>query len=425
MRIALWFLALFGIAVAAALFAGNNPGSITLFWPPYRIDLSLNLFLVLMLGAFLTLHLAWRALSAFFAIPREARLWRLRQRERSMQLALLDAFSQLVAGRFVRARKAAESVLVQVRSLETGGDKLGYAARLRAVSHLLVAEAAHALQDRGAREQHCRIALEQASRGMAPETREGVQLRAARWALDDHDAPLALQLLDEMGQGAARRTLALRLRLKAARMARRTLEALETARLLAKHRALSETAAQGILRGLAIELIEGAHDPAQLHKAWAQLDVGERAMPDVAIQAAERLIALGGDQVLGRQWLLPTWELMQARAGVLSPQQCLNLVRALERGFASVTGAPDVDWLTRIESAQLKNPGDAVLQYLAGVTCMRLQLWGKARQLLTQSLTRLQDVGLRRDAWRLLAELAQQQGDAGAATQAWRNAAQA
>ena len=148
-------------------------------------------------------------------------------------------------------------------------------------------------------------------------------------------------------------------------------------------------------------------------------------MPDVAIQAAERLIALGGDQVLGRQWLLPTWELMQARAGVLSPQQCLNLVRALERGFASVTGAPDVDWLTRIESAQLKNPGDAVLQYLAGVTCMRLQLWGKARQLLTQSLTRLQDVGLRRDAWRLLAELAQQQGDADAATQAWRNAAQA
>ena len=425
MRIALWLLALFGIAVAAALFAGNNPGSITLFWPPYRIDLSLNLFMLLLLGAFLTLHLAWRALSAFFALPREARLWRLRQRERSMQLALLDAFSQLTAGRFVRARKAAESVLAQVQSLETGGDKLGYAARLRAVSHLLVAEAAHALQDRVAREQHYRMALEQASQGTVPETREGVQLRAASWALHDRDAPLALQFLDEMGQGAARRTLALRLRLKAARMARRTLAALETARLLAKHRALSETAAQGVLRGLAIELIDDAYDPAQLQKAWAQLDPGERVMPDVAIQAADRLLVLGGDHVLGRQWLLPVWDRMQERADALSQQQCVNLVRALERGFASVAGAPDVDWLTRIESAQLKNPGDAVLQYLAGVTCMRLQLWGKARQLLTQSLTRLQDTGLRRDAWRLLAELAQQHGDAAAATQAWRNAAQA
>ncbi len=425
MRVALWLLALFAIAVAAALFAGNNPGSITVFWPPYRVDLSLNLVLLLLLLGFLTLHMAWRALSALFAIPREARLWRLRQRERVMQLALLDAFSNLVAGRFVRAKKAAESVLVQVRSIESNGDKLGYAARLQAVSHLLSAEAAHSLQDRQARERHFRAALEQAAIGAAPETREGVQLRAARWALDDHDAPLALQLLDEMGQGPGRRTLALRMRLKAARMAQRTVAALETARLLAKHRALSPVAAEGVLRGLAIELIHGAHDPAQLQKAWEQLDATERALIDVATEAAARLLDLGGDPALSRQWLLPAWEHMVSRAGAVSSPQTVHLIRTLERGFASATGAPDPGWLARIESAQLRNPGDPVLQYLAGVTCMRLQLWGKANQLLTQALSRLQDTGLRRDAWRLVAELAQQNGDQDAATQAWRKAAQA
>ena len=68
-------------------------------------------------------------------------------------------------------------------------------------------------------------------------------------------------------------------------------------------------------------------------------------------------------------------------------------------------------------------PGDALLQYLAGVSCMRLQLWGKARQLLTHCLSRVPDAGLRSNAWRLLAELAQQQGDVDAATDAWRNAA--
>ena len=423
MRIALWLLALFGVAVAAALFAGDNPGSITLFWPPYRIDLSLNLVLLLLMGAFLTLHLALRALSALFAIPREARSWRLRQRERSMQSALLDAFSQLVAGRFVRARKASESVLVQLRSLEAGGDKLTYAGRLRSVAHLLAADAAHALQDRSARDQHYQLALEFSATSGAPETREGAHLRAARWALDDRDAVLALQLLDDMGQGAARRTLALRLRLKAARMARQPQGALETARLLSKHRALSQLAAAGVLRGLAIELLAGAHDPVQLQRAWAQLDPSERAMPDVAIHAAERLVTLGGDPVLGRQWLLPVWDAMQSRPDVLTPPQSVALVRALERGFGTSGGAPDPVWLTRIESVQLKNPGDPLLQYLAGVTCMRLQLWGKARQLLTQSLTRLQDTALRRDAWRLLAELAQQHGDTEAATQAWRNAA--
>ncbi|MBP6851673.1 MAG: heme biosynthesis protein HemY, partial [Rhodoferax sp.] len=259
MRVALWLLGLFAVAVAAALFAGNNPGSITVFWPPYRVDLSLNLVLVLLLLGFLTLHLAWRALSALFAIPREARLWRLRQRERSMQQSLLDAFSNLVAGRFVRAKKAAESVLVQVRAIEADGDKLGYAARLQAVSHLLAAEAAHALQDRAARDQHRQAALGKAGEGVVvPETREGVQLRAARWALDDRDAAAALQVLDELGQGAARRTLALRMRLKAARMDRRTVAALETARLLAKHRDLSPLAAEGVVRGLAIELLASA-----------------------------------------------------------------------------------------------------------------------------------------------------------------------
>ena len=425
MRVALWLLALFGIAVAAALFAGSNPGSITLFWPPYRIDLSLNLVLVLLVGAFFTLHLALRALTALFAIPREARLWRLRQRERALQLSLLDAFSNLAAGRFVRSKKAAESVLGQVQSIQADGDKLGYAARLKAVSHLLAAEAAHSLQDRAERELHYYAALEQASGAGATETREGVQMRASRWALDDREATMALQLLDEIGHGAARRTLALRLRLKAARMARRTLVALETARLLAKHRALSQTAAQGVLRGLAIELIHSAHDPAQLQKVWAQLDALEHAMPEVAIQAADRLLSVGGDPTLGQQWLLPVWEQMLAQPAAFGAQQSVDLVRALERGFSSASGAPDAAWLSRIESAQMRQPGDAVLQYLAGVTCMRLQLWGKARQLLTQSLTRLHDTGLRRDAWRLLAELAQQQGDADSATQAWRNAAQA
>ncbi len=425
MRISLWLLFLFGAAVAAALFAGSNPGSLTLFWPPYRIDLSLNLFLALIVAAFLILHLALRALSALFAIPSAARTWRQRQRERGMQLSLLDAYSQLVAGRFVRAKKAAETVLAQVHGLSASGEHLVYSSRLLSVAHLLAAEAAHSLQDRGAREIHYRAALEFAANGVTPEAGEGARLRAARWALDDRDAAGALQRLDEVGQGAARRTLALRLRLKAARMAGRTVMALETARLLAKHHALSQTAARSVLGGLAVELIGSAHDPAQLLQAWAMLEPTEQAMPDVAIAAAQRLLVLGGSAAVGRQWLLPVWERMLDQPTGLGQHQCVNLVRALDAGFASsAESLLDSDWLTRIESAQLSHPGDAVLQYLAGVTCMRLQLWGKARQLLQQSLQRLQDGDLRREAWRHLAELALVHDDAQGATEAWRNAAQ-
>jgi len=77
MRAALWFLALFGIAVAIALFAGNNQGTITIFWPPYRVDLSLNLVLLTLTLLFVILHVALRALSALFAIPGHARRWRI------------------------------------------------------------------------------------------------------------------------------------------------------------------------------------------------------------------------------------------------------------------------------------------------------------------------------------------------------------
>ena len=148
-------------------------------------------------------------------------------------------------------------------------------------------------------------------------------------------------------------------------------------------------------------------------------------MPDVASMAAVRLLTLGGDPATSRLWLLPVWEQMLAQPGGLGQQQSVELVRALELGFAKDPHALEGEWLTRIESAQLSHPGDAVLQYLAGVTCMRLQLWGKARQLLQQSLVRMLDAGLRRDAWRQLAEMASQRGDAEAAPAAWRSAAQA
>ena len=64
MRVALWFLGLFGTAVALALFAGNNQGTVTLFWPPYRLDLSLNLVVLLLIVLLLFIHLALRALAA-------------------------------------------------------------------------------------------------------------------------------------------------------------------------------------------------------------------------------------------------------------------------------------------------------------------------------------------------------------------------
>lgn len=415
MRAALWLLALFAVAVAIALFAGNNQGTVTLFWPPHRVDLSLNLVLLLLFAAFVFLHAALGALAALFNLPRQALRWRTQQKERAMHGSLLDGFSHLLAGRFIRARKSAETALNQERSLSSGGQQLANAGQLRTLAHLLAAESAQALQDRTAREEHLKQALEQTSSREAQETREGALMRAARWSLDDREPDAAMAWLKGLPQGAARRTQALRMKLKAARLTGRTAEALETARLLAKHRAFSAGAAQSIVRGLAIDLLDGAHDTAQLQRAWMSLEPSERLMPELAMHAAQRLAALGGDPHLARDWLLPAWEQQHE----LSEPLKVKLVLALEAGLDSLDGA----WLARIEAAQNANPRDAALQYLAGMACMRRQLWGKAQQLMSQSAMGLRDPKLQRNAWRSLALLAEERGDDEAAAQAWKRAA--
>ncbi|MEO6322936.1 MAG: heme biosynthesis HemY N-terminal domain-containing protein, partial [Polaromonas sp.] len=303
MRAALWFMALFGIAVAVALFAGNNQAVVTFFWPPHRVDISFNLMVLLLAGLFMLLYLASRALSAVFSLPVEARRWRAQQKERAMYGALMDALAHLMAGRYIRASKSAQNALAQEKSLGVTSDPSGHptghsaslASQLRSLAHLLVAESAQALQNKVLRNQHLQLALQNSSARHAQEVREGVQFRAARWALEDHDAATALDWLGQLPQGASRRTLALRMKLRAARYGRQTLPALETARLLAKHRAFSPAAAQSIVRGLALELLGDARDPAQLQQAWSALDDSERAMPELCVHAASRLMSLHGD----------------------------------------------------------------------------------------------------------------------------------
>ena len=89
MRLALWFIGLFGVAVALALFASGNPGTITVFWPPHRVDLSLNLVVLLLGLLFVLMHVALKALAALFSMPQQARSWRVRHQERAMHLSLI------------------------------------------------------------------------------------------------------------------------------------------------------------------------------------------------------------------------------------------------------------------------------------------------------------------------------------------------
>jgi HemY protein len=438
MRVALWLVGLFAAAVALALFAVGNQGTVTFFWPPYRVDLSLNLTLLLLLAAFVLLYLLLRGIAAALELPYRARRWRALQRERAAHALLLESLTQLSAGRYLRARKTAQASLARAATLGAADDAPAHAALLPPLAHLLAAEGAHALQDRTTRDAHLSAALQAgAQAGLPAELREGITLRAARWSLHDRDPQASLARLAELPVGAARRTAALHVKLMAAQKAGQHTQALETARLLAKHRAFSPAAAASLIRGLAGDLIASAHDPQQLQATWQVLGADERAMPELALRAAQRLIALGGDGRQARLWLRPLLTALLERPEAFEAEQRARLTRVLERSF---DGAPeqavDPEWLARVEAAQTAYPGDATLQYLEGILCRRRSLWGKAKALLTQAArgldelvtanggTDLETAALRRSAWRALAMLAEHDDDTDAAIAAWRQAGQ-
>jgi HemY protein len=84
---------------------------------------------------------------------------------------------------------------------------------------------------------------------------------------------------------------------------------------------------------------------------------------------------------------------------------------------------PDRLWLSRIEAAQLQQPAEPDLQLMFGVACWRFSLWGKAQQMVQQAAAKLQAPTLRRQAWSMLAQMAEQRQDNQAALEAWKKAA--
>jgi HemY protein len=427
MRAALWFLALFGIAVAVAVFAGNNDATVTLYWVPYRVDLSLNFVILALVFSFALVYAAIRTAALLFALPEQAQRWRALQKERAINAELFNAQSHFLAGRYIRSRKSALSALSLDKSREhshpKATDLVGNEPQLRALAHVMAAQSAHALQDKAARDAHLKQALENQSQRASLDTREGTQLLAASWALDDRDASTALKWLAQLPSGAARRTLALRLKLKAAQLGNSSSEALETTRLLAKHHAFSKDVAPSLIKSLVLKRMDDARDAAQIQATWRALDASDRLQPDLAIHAAFKLNVMGGQLQQVTDWLLPAWTaLVGSEIGLstIDSARCAELIQTLE----AILAAQDMAWLARIEQAQLANPRDARLQYLAGIACKSHQLWGKAQQQLSQAAPQLKDTNLKRRAWCALAELAEQRGDAVAAGSAWKNAAQ-
>ncbi|WP_107870731.1 heme biosynthesis protein HemY [Pseudoduganella sp. UC29_71] len=375
MRFFLWLLALMALAIGVAVTARFNPGNVVLFYPPHRIDLSLNLFVVLMLALFALLYLVIGALRSTMQMPGRVAAYRQRKRERDGNKGLRDALKALFEGRFGHAEKAA------LRASELP-ENAGVAA-------LIGARAAHRMRQNHRRDNW----LAQTAGDNALKTARLMTM--TELLVDDHQPEAALEAVRELNASGTRHIHALQWSLKAQQQAKNWPEVLRLVRSLDKHKAL-HPALSARLRELAYDdlLSDKSHDAESVQRVWSTIPNADRLKPYVACRAAAAMNARGlhdAARVVAEEALAANWD--------------DRVVRAY-REAAAPAGTPAL--LAQIEHCEhwmQERPTDAELALTLGSLCLKQKLWGKAQRYLEQALSDAEDSRMVRESHLKLAQL--------------------
>ncbi|MBZ0145029.1 MAG: heme biosynthesis protein HemY, partial [Rhodocyclaceae bacterium] len=264
MRILLWLLALFALAVGVSLAFGYNEGYVLVVLPPWRAELSLNLFVVLAVGGFLLGHALLRMISHTLHLPQAVQAFRERKRREKAERALREAVLQLFEGRYGHALKNAGIAHA--------------AAEAPALSALVAARAAHYLRD-------ARREAEWLGRaaGHDAEARTARLMTEAELHVDARRFEEALAALDALQEGGGRHIAPLRLALRVHRGLGRWDDVLKVARQLEKHRALTADAAAPLKQRAHKENLRAREgDARQLADYWQGVPSAERRAPRLA-----------------------------------------------------------------------------------------------------------------------------------------------
>jgi len=357
MRIFLSLVILFAAAIGLAVGARFNPGNVVFFYPPYRIDLSLNFFLLLAALLFVALYVILGAIRSTQQMPHRVAAYRREKREREGNRALRDALKSLFEGRFGHAEKAA------ARATDSP-DNAGLAA-------LIAARAAHRMGQPARRDAWLAKVQDEPSLKMAR------LMTAIELWVDGHEPGNALEAVNELNSSGTRHIHALRLALKANQRGKNWQEVLRLVRLLDKRNALHPALSRR-LRELAFDdlLTKQAHDAESIRRIWASIPVDDRVKPFVAIRAANAFNANGLHD-----------DARQIVEKALALEWDERLVRAYGDSAGSEGSAALLSQIEHCEEWSKTRPTDAELALTLGALCLRQKLWGKAQRHLEQALS--------------------------------------
>jgi HemY protein len=385
MKTLLWALWLALVATAIAVLLQYNQGSVVAFAPPWRVDFSLNFFVLLLLAALWLAFRVGRVAQRLRDFPERVRAYRERRSELGALRGLREALKALFEGRFARAERAAQ----RAQSVPP----------VAALAALVGARAAHRMQEYQRREQWLERAEPDAELATAR-----LVLSAEMWS-EQRDNARALRVIEQLHETGARHIHAMRIALVAHLQSSHWDDAIRIVRVLDKHRGLPAPAslAYKVLayRGL---LRENSADFQTLARVWHAIPAADRAAPELALEAATCFNRLGRGT-----------EAAHALEHALKAQWAERLLDE----YARCDGINVAATIAQVETWMQQHGRTAATLRCLGRICLRARLWGKARNYLEES----QRIEADADTALALGELAEAVGDAAAAAQCFREAA--
>jgi len=354
MRGLFWLLLILGLAVGAALLATGNQGYVLIVRPPYRLELSLNLLLVLIVLAFVLLHLGLQFVHYTRRLPASVRAYKEEQRLQRAHEALRESLHAMAEGHYAAAQKAA------ARAFDLGEDP--------ALSALIAARASHKLKQKSRRDYYLAEAEQR-----APDRQLARMLMQAELMLDDGQYSDALEILQRLKKIEPDHPAALRLELKLHTRLGNWQQTVVLLQELRNDEIIDEQQAKEMRLVAHRHLLQRyADDLPGLTDYWRRIGEEDRLDSRLAYLAAASFIELGAhmqaleivEGSLNRHWDSDLAELL----GECISSNPQKLLQQAER------------WL-------LLHEADAKLLLALGNICNRMQLWGKAEGYLEASIS--------------------------------------
>ena len=346
MNFLLWLLGLFALAVALIM-AAHNPGFLLLVYPPYRIEMSLTMFVVLIVMLFVPGYFSIRILLSALRLPEYVRQLRARRAIEAGRSAMMEALGAFFEGRYAAAEQAA------VRAMALGEQS--------AINPIIAARSAHEMRQFDKRDSYLA-----AAEGKSVGESTMRLIAQTKFSLDQHQPLAALKALKELQAAGVKSHIgAMHLELRAQQLAGNWDAVLDIMGQLQNRGAMDAVAAENIREQAWLEKIRAStSDASAVQAIWKSIPGDFRQRPKVAAAAARTLMQSGDCQTAA-----------QILADRLNAQWDSDLVML----YGDCLQGESAEQLQQAERWLHHHPDDAGLLLTLGKLCLHQGLWSKAQ----------------------------------------------